>query len=111
MQHAAVLCVAGMLLCCMHPACSKLHVDKDCSMRVACVRLPPGCPPPSPMSPPARTHAGIARVMADVGRVLALIHDAGLIHGDLTTSNMLVREVRGPERGRDRETREGEIER
>ena len=32
--------------------------------------------------------------MADVGRLLALLHDGGLIHGDLTTSNMLVREVR-----------------
>lgn len=31
--------------------------------------------------------------MAEVGRLLALLHDGGLIHGDLTTSNMLVREV------------------
>ncbi|GBF90632.1 hypothetical protein Rsub_03204 [Raphidocelis subcapitata] len=39
--------------------------------------------------------AGVARVMADVGRLLALLHDGGLIHGDLTTSNMLVRESDG----------------
>ncbi|KIZ06718.1 TP53 regulating kinase [Monoraphidium neglectum] len=39
--------------------------------------------------------AGTARVMAEVGRLLALMHDGGLIHGDLTTSNMLVRESDG----------------
>lgn len=36
----------------------------------------------------------VARVAAEVGRLLALLHDGGLVHGDLTTSNMLVREVR-----------------
>ncbi|KAI8468099.1 MAG: kinase-like protein [Monoraphidium minutum] len=39
--------------------------------------------------------AGVSRVMAEVGRLLALLHDGGLIHGDLTTSNMLVREADG----------------
>jgi tRNA A-37 threonylcarbamoyl transferase component Bud32 len=38
--------------------------------------------------------------MAEVGRLLALLHDGGLIHGDLTTSNMLVREVGGRPRRR-----------
>jgi tRNA A-37 threonylcarbamoyl transferase component Bud32 len=77
--------------------------------------LPAACMPPphrhtrvpTTRRPPARTRpwrfpgrAARGRVMADVGRLLALLHDSGLIHGDLTTSNMLVRKVRGrPRRG------------
>lgn len=30
-------------------------------------------------------------MLAKVGQAVATLHDAGLIHGDLTTSNMLVR--------------------
>jgi serine/threonine protein kinase len=30
--------------------------------------------------------------MAAIGRALAVMHDGGLIHGDLTTSNMIVRD-------------------
>ncbi len=29
--------------------------------------------------------------MGTIGRTLAVLHDGGLIHGDLTTSNMIVR--------------------
>ena len=36
-----------------------------------------------------------ARVGEDVGRHVAAMHDGGLIHGDLTTSNILVREDDG----------------
>ncbi len=31
-----------------------------------------------------------ARALADVGRLVAVLHDGGLIHGDLTTSNVLM---------------------
>jgi tRNA A-37 threonylcarbamoyl transferase component Bud32 len=31
------------------------------------------------------------RVLVEVGRAVARMHDGGLVHGDLTTSNMLVR--------------------
>jgi len=34
-------------------------------------------------------------VMMEVGHRLALLHDGGLIHGDLTTSNMLIRDADG----------------
>lgn len=34
-------------------------------------------------------------MMAQIGRILAVLHDGGLIHGDLTTSNMLVRDSDG----------------
>ncbi len=30
-------------------------------------------------------------MLEKIGRAVATLHDAGLIHGDLTTSNMLVR--------------------
>ena len=30
-------------------------------------------------------------MMAKIGQTIATLHDAGLIHGDLTTSNMLIR--------------------
>lgn len=36
-----------------------------------------------------------SKAMAEVGRLLALLHDSGIIHGDLTTSNMMVREADG----------------
>ncbi|KAK9829315.1 hypothetical protein WJX72_005157 [[Myrmecia] bisecta] len=34
---------------------------------------------------------GLKLLMAEVGRILAKIHDGGLVHGDLTTSNMMIR--------------------
>ena len=41
--------------------------------------------------PPAETR----RVLVEVGRAVARLHDGGLVHGDLTTSNMIVRESDG----------------
>ena len=35
--------------------------------------------------------AGLHALLREFGRVVALLHDGGLIHGDLTTSNMLLR--------------------
>ena len=35
--------------------------------------------------------AGLHALLRDIGRLVALLHDGGLIHGDLTTSNMLLR--------------------
>ena len=35
--------------------------------------------------------AGLHTLLRDIGRLVALLHDGGLIHGDLTTSNMLLR--------------------
>ena len=32
-------------------------------------------------------------LLQKIGQVLATLHDGGLIHGDLTTSNMLVRKA------------------
>lgn len=32
----------------------------------------------------------LSGVMAKVGRALAVLHDGGLVHGDLTTSNMML---------------------
>ena len=34
-------------------------------------------------------------VMREVGRLVALLHDGGMVHGDLTTSNMMLRESDG----------------
>ena len=31
-------------------------------------------------------------IFADIGRLIAVLHDGGLVHGDLTTSNMMVRQ-------------------
>ena len=36
--------------------------------------------------------AALEALMATIGRTLAVLHDGGLIHGDLTTSNMIVRD-------------------
>ena len=33
--------------------------------------------------------------MREVGRLVALLHDGGMVHGDLTTSNMMLRESDG----------------
>ena len=41
------------------------------------------------------TEEDMRRVGEDVGRHVAAMHDGGLIHGDLTTSNILVREDDG----------------
>ena len=35
--------------------------------------------------------AGLHTLLREIGRLVALLHDGGLIHGDLTTSNMLIR--------------------
>ena len=35
--------------------------------------------------------AGLHTLLRAIGRLVALLHDGGLIHGDLTTSNMLLR--------------------
>ncbi len=32
---------------------------------------------------------------AKVGRAVARLHDGGMVHGDLTTSNMILREADG----------------
>lgn len=40
-----------------------------------------------PPAPPAR----VAALMAAVGAAVAALHDGGMVHGDLTTSNLLVR--------------------
>lgn len=37
--------------------------------------------------------AGVAHAMAEIGRAVAALHDGGLIHGDLTTSNMMLRDA------------------
>lgn len=36
--------------------------------------------------------AALDTLMATIGKTLAVLHDGGLIHGDLTTSNMIVRD-------------------
>ncbi len=36
-------------------------------------------------------HAEISSLLEKIGRAVATLHDGGLIHGDLTTSNMLIR--------------------
>lgn len=39
--------------------------------------------------------AGVSSLLKEVGRTVALMHDGGLVHGDLTTSNLLVRKSDG----------------
>lgn len=34
----------------------------------------------------------MAEVLAQIGRAVALLHDGNMVHGDLTTSNILVRD-------------------
>lgn len=58
-----------------------------------------GGPPHHP-----RSLAALAEVARQVGKQLAKMHDAQQIHGDLTTSNIVIREgslqpVRGPASG------------
>ena len=43
----------------------------------------------------ARVPAELKAILAGIGQAVAALHDGGLVHGDLTTSNMLVREVDG----------------
>ncbi|BEJ15531.1 hypothetical protein CspHIS471_0501360 [Cutaneotrichosporon sp. HIS471] len=38
-----------------------------------------------------KTHGGVPALMTAVGAALARLHHTGIIHGDLTTSNMMVR--------------------
>lgn len=33
----------------------------------------------------------VNKMLADIGKAIALLHDGGLVHGDLTTSNMMFR--------------------
>jgi TP53 regulating kinase-like protein len=42
---------------------------------------------------PAR--AGLLQVASKIGRAVARLHDGGVVHGDLTTSNMILRESDG----------------
>eukprot|EP00891_Asterochloris_glomerata_P003059 jgi/Astpho2/3059/Aster-03363 len=39
------------------------------------------------------TEAELKATLAGIGQAVAVLHDGGLVHGDLTTSNMLVREA------------------
>jgi TP53 regulating kinase-like protein len=34
-------------------------------------------------------------MLREVGRLVALLHDGGMVHGDLTTSNMMLRDSDG----------------
>lgn len=40
-----------------------------------------------------RLAAELEAMLAAIGREIARLHDGGLVHGDLTTSNMIVREA------------------
>jgi hypothetical protein len=61
----------------------------------ACLRLCWHCvvPPRAPQADPPPSAALAAAVMRGVGAAVARMHDGGLVHGDLTTSNLLVREA------------------
>lgn len=39
--------------------------------------------------------AEVDTLMSEMGKVVAVMHDGGLVHGDLTTSNMMVRTADG----------------
>lgn len=39
--------------------------------------------------------AELDRLLVEVGRTIARLHDGGLVHGDLTTSNMMLRQADG----------------
>ena len=39
--------------------------------------------------------AGLAALAIKIGKAVALLHDGGVVHGDLTTSNMILRESDG----------------
>lgn len=41
--------------------------------------------------------SGLRGLMARIGRVVARVHEAGVVHGDLTTSNLMVRKTRASE--------------
>lgn len=36
-------------------------------------------------------HADLERVLRQIGEAVAVLHDGGMVHGDLTTSNLMVR--------------------
>ena len=40
---------------------------------------------------PTPPHAELDELLLAVGRTIAKLHDGGLVHGDLTTSNMMLR--------------------
>jgi tRNA A-37 threonylcarbamoyl transferase component Bud32 len=40
----------------------------------------------------SRPRAGLLRVATKIGRAVGRLHDGGVVHGDLTTSNMILRE-------------------
>ena len=39
--------------------------------------------------------AALLQVATKIGRAVAQLHDGGVVHGDLTTSNMILREPDG----------------
>lgn len=38
---------------------------------------------------------GMTALMKQIGEAVAVLHDGKLVHGDLTTSNMMIREADG----------------
>lgn len=38
------------------------------------------------------TEQDLEKVLTDIGKQVAILHDGGLVHGDLTTSNMIIGE-------------------
>ena len=64
-------------------------------MRVHCWLAAPAelSPQPGPLPElAALVPAELKATLAGIGQAVAALHDGGLVHGDLTTSNMLVRE-------------------
>ena len=49
----------------------------------------------SPNMSRAASRAALRALAAKIGRAVARLHDGGLVHGDLTTSNMILRETDG----------------
>ena len=46
---------------------------------------------PRSQHPLVAPHAELDALLLAVGRAVAKLHDGGLVHGDLTTSNMMLR--------------------
>ena len=42
------------------------------------------------------TEQDLEKVLTDIGKQVAILHDGGLVHGDLTTSNMIIGEGGSP---------------
>lgn len=63
-----------------------------CRAAYCCKGRLPACSVVRPPSlPPLTTPAELDELLAAVGRTIAKLHDGGLVHGDLTTSNMMLR--------------------